>query len=1170
MAEDLNSEKKPKISGVVLVAAPESGLESLSRLFSGLPSGLDAAFVVAVPGYSESAEKLREIVAQAPGLNIKLVKQKDRLEPDTIHILPSDRISTLKKSRFALEQKKGVQKGMVDSFLLSLANDQGDNAIAIILSGLNGDGTLGLTALKEAGGLAVAERVDGVSPNAVNPTGIVDYLLPAGEIVQRLVSHLAHREDVGSSADNFQPDPDEVRRIATILRNKTGHDFHNYKQNTFLRRIQRRMQVNQIDTVAHYVEFLRSDGEEANHLFQDLLIGVTQFFRDAKEFDLLESKVIPKLFEGKATGDHLRIWVLGCATGEEAYSIAILLREHMTRIDSVPHVQIFATDIDGRALAAARVGPFSESIARDISPERLARWFNHESNTYSVVKELREMCIFSAHNLIKDAPFSRIDLISCRNLLIYLNADLQNRIIPLFHFSLRPGGFLFLGPSESVTRHAKLFSPIDRRHRIFQRLDTLTRVLPEFPLSTRIERTETAVDANPPARNRAVEPGIAKRAERIAERYMPAYIIVDDQSEVLHFSGRTGRYLEPATGSANLNLLSLVHRDLRLDLRVSLLKAATERLAVKTDKIVVGLNGNRLGVSLAVEPLLTSPGEPQAFVVFFQDSEITEDEKVGDNANSSVIRDEHVQRIESELRLTKERLQATIEELESTNEELKSSNEEYQSINEELQSANEELETSKEELQSVNEELQTVNGELAHRVHELARANSDLKNLLESTQIATIFLDNEFRIKSFTPAVAEIFHLIDSDVGRPIVHIAPRIAYDDLQEDVRKVLRTLHTVEREVEDTSNGTRYLVRVLPYRSVENFIAGVVLTFMDITATARAERALMESEERFRNIAQTVPAFLFIATPSLEWEYVNPPFYQYTGLEEGEALGSGWFSVLHPDDAQENRLRMTQSSQTGAPFESEFRLRSASGSYQWFLGRAEAITSSDGKVSRWFGGCINIHARKTAEERQHLLLAELQHRVKNILAVVRSLANRTADSAESLEDFTAHFDGRLSAMGRTQNILARTPEGGVDLAELVHEELVGHVAHYTGQVDVRGPEIKLRPKPAETLSLAVHELTTNAVKYGALSTRTGHIDVSWYVDGTAGGPRLVFEWQENGVPVMNQEPAHSGFGRELIERGLPYELKANTALEFRQGGIRCVIEVPLNERIVLQEKA
>lgn len=1160
MAKDLNTGKKPQISGVVLIAAPENGLDSLLKLLAGLPARLGAVFVVAVPGYSGSAERLREIIRHATGLDLNIVKSMDGLEPDTIHILPVDRISTLKKSHFAVERKRGVPKGLVDSFLLSLASDQGEKAIGVILSGLNGDGTLGLTALKEAGGLAVAEFVDGISPNAANPTGIVDYLLPADKIVQRLVSHLAHR---GGEDGVAEPDPEETRRIATILRNKTGHDFHNYKQNTFLRRIQRRMQVNQIDNAAQYAEFLRSDGDEVHHLFQDLLIGVTQFFRDANVFELLENKVIPKLFEGKVTGDHIRVWVPGCATGEEAYSIAILLREHMTRVDSVPHVQIFATDIDGRALAAARVGRFSERIARDISPERLTRWFVHEGNTYSVVKELREMCMFSSHNLIKDAPFSRIDLISCCNLLIYLNADLQNRIIPLFHFSLRAGGYLFLGPSESVTRHGKLFSPIDRRHRIFQRQDALSRFLPEFQLSTRVERAESGGEAHSAARNRDVQSGIAKRAERVAERYAPAYIIVDDQSEVLHFSGRTGRYLEPATGSANLNLLSLVHRDLRLDLRSSLLKAATEHMGVKTERIVMGLNGNRVGVSLAVEPLPNSPGEPQAFVVLFQDAEIAEGEKINDNANSSVMRDKHVQRIEAELQLAEEKLQATIEELESTNEELKSSNEEYQSINEELQSANAELEASKEELQSVNEELQTVNGELAHRMHELARANSDLKNLFESTQIATIFLDNEFRVKSFTPPVAEIFHLIDSEVGRPIVHIAPRIAYDDLQEDVSKVLRTLHTVEREVEDAASARRYLVRVLPYRSIENFIAGVVLTFMDVTATARAERALGESEERFRNIAQTVPAFLFIATPALEWEYVNPPFYQYTGLAEGEAMGSNWFSVLHPDDAHSIRRRMTQSSQTGAAFESEFRLRSAKGTYQWFLGRAEAITSSDGMISRWFGGCINIHARKTAEDRQQLLLVELQHRVKNILAVVRSLAHRTGEKAETLEDFRSHFDGRLSAMGRTQNILARTAEEGVDLGELVHDELVGHGAD---QVDVQGAEIKLKPKPAETLSLAIHELATNAVKYGALSTHSGRIEISWNVDDRTGNPRLLFEWRESGVPVMDQEPLRNGFGRELIERGLPYELKANTALEFRRGGIRCVIEVPLNDRIIV----
>lgn len=1165
----MTSDNPSAISGVVLIAAAESRIDTLMGLFAAMPRAMGASFVVIVPGHNGSTERLAELIGQNSALPVKPAKTKDILQADTVHVLPADRVGILKKSRFVLESKQGAPKALVDSFLLSLANDQGEKAIGIILSGLNGDGTLGLTALKEAGGLAIAELTDGVAQNPADPTGIVDYLLPRDRIIQRLASHLFHRGASPVSPDKFEVGPEELRRIATILRNKTGHDFHNYKQNTFLRRIQRRMQVNQIDSVGKYVDLLRADPDEANHLFQDLLIGVTQFFRDTKEFDLLETKVVPKLFEGKATGDHIRIWVLGCATGEEAYSIAILLREQMARIDAVPHVQIFATDIDGRALAAARVGRFSEAIARDVSPERLARWFIHEGNTYSVVKELREMCIFSSHNLIKDAPFSRIDLISCRNLLIYLNADLQNRIIPLFHFSLRPGGYLFLGPSESVTRHAKLFSPVDRRHRIFQRQDTITRVLPEFPLSSRVERSDGAGEPHAPGRSRTVEPGIAKRAERIAERHMPAYIIVDDQSEVLHFSGRTGRYLEPTTGSANLNLLSLVHRDLRLDLRASLLKAATDRTAVKTDKIIMGVNGSRLGVTIVIEPLLNSPGEPQAFVIFFHDAEVTGEDAPAENANSSIIRDEHVQRIEAELRLTKERLQATIEELESTNEELKSSNEEYQSINEELQSANEELETSKEELQSVNEELQTVNGELGHRVHELARANSDLKNLLESTQIATIFLDNEFRVKSFTPAVAEIFHLIESDVGRPIVHIAPRIAYDDLQEDVRKVLRTLHTVEREVEDPASGTRYLVRVLPYRSIENFIAGVVLTFMDITATARAEKALLESEERFRNIAQTVAAFLFIATPDFEWEYVNPPFYQFTGISDGEALGIGWQSAVHPDDAEQMRRRLVQSTKGGSPFEIEFRLRNASGTYQWFLGNAEPIISPTGEITKWFGSCLNIQARKRAEERQQLLLAELQHRVKNILAVVRALANRTADSAQDLEDFKAHFEGRLSAMARTQNILARTAEGGVDLAELVHEELVGHVVHYEDQVSVEGPEVKLRAKPAETLSLAIHELTTNAVKYGALSTISGHITVAWQLKDGPGGRRLVFEWVESGVAQTDNEPKRRGFGRELIERGLPHELRANTALEFGKDGIRCIIDLSVGNAMISEEK-
>ncbi|WP_053078685.1 CheR family methyltransferase, partial [Methylobacterium tarhaniae] len=1049
-------------------------------------------------------------------------------------------------------------RGSLDTFLVALGEDQTAHAVAVVLAGTGSDGTLGVTAIKAAGGLTLAEPQGEESLSGSTAASLADHVVPPEQMADRILAyarHLRRSLEVARTAE-AEIASDSLIRIATILRNKTGHDFHGYKQNTFLRRVRRRMQVVQIETIETYVEFLRADGDEVQNLFNDLLIGVTQFFRDGREFELLEAEVIPRLFSGKSSSDQVRIWVLGCATGEEAYSIGILLREHMAKLDAVPQVQIFATDIDGRALATARVGRYTEAVARQVRPDRLGRWFVKEGATYCVVKELREMCIFSQHNVIKDAPFSRLDLVSCRNLLIYLNGELQNRVIPLFHFALRPGGFLFLGNSENVTRHAKLFAPVDRRYRIFRRLESATRVLPEFPLTVTPDRRQA--EGGGLLRPRAVEGSLARRAERVAERYAPAYVMVDEAYDVLHFSGRTGRYIDPATGAASLNLLNLVHRDLRLDLRAALLKAGAEHRTVKAERTAMGSDGERRLVTLVVEPVPGSEGPP-SFVILFQEGETLEGDAT-EEPTPSFLRDEHVQRLESELRLTRERLQATIEELESTNEELKSSNEEYQSINEELQSANEELETSKEELQSVNEELQTVNGELGHRVNDLGRANSDLKNLLESTQIATVFLDNEFRVKNFTPAVTDIFHLIDSDLGRPITHIAARIHYPELPEDVRKVLRTLGTIEREVGSPESGARYLARVLPYRSIDNFIAGVVITFLDITATARAERALRASQERFRRMERIVPAFLFTANAELEWLYVNPRFYEHTGLEEGKALGLGWLTVMHPEDVEENQRRWVRAVAHHEAFEHEFRIRAASGTYRWFTVRAEPMADPDGGAVTWFGSCTDSHERRMAEDRQRLLLTELQHRVKNILAVVRSVANRTAEGQTSLDDFVMHFDGRLGALARTQNILTRSPDAATDLAELIGEEVLSHAVRDGGQVTLTGPEVRLPQKTAETLGLVLHELATNAIKYGALARPEGRIAIGWHLYGAGPERRLRLEWQESGVTLLATAPTRRGFGRELIEQGLVYEFGATTALEYRPGGVRCVIELPV----------
>ncbi|MBR0719580.1 CheR family methyltransferase [Bradyrhizobium liaoningense] len=1037
-----DGEHQAKAPLVIGVGASAGAVNSIERFFAKLTLGDDQAVVLVLQNREALADgRLRALIQRAEGARLSDIIDGATVEGGTIYLSPVAMITTIHGGRLAVrraEQGPG-ERATIDSFLVSLAEERAEQSIGVLLSGTDGDGTLGAATLKDHGGLAIAEKTGHDDSehliDSSRPAAIADYVLPPEDIpehIQVYARHLRRLEEKQGYDEVLAAAATSLSRIADILRNKTGNDFHGYKQNTFLRRVQRRMQVVQIEEIASYVDFLRNEKDEAQHLFNDLLIGVTEFFRDKREFEMLEAQIIPKIFEGKEAGQQVRVWVLGCATGEEAYSISILLREHMATLDSAPQVQIFATDIDGRALATARVGRYRTNIEQDMSPERLARWFVREGDTYCVVKELREMCIFSQHNVIKDAPFSKLDLVSCRNLLIYLNAELQNRVIPLFHFALLPDRFLFLGNSENVTRHPKLFAPVDRRARIFKKLDAGTRLPPEFPISTAAGRSPLEP---PPVRSFGPDVGLERRAQRIAERYAPAYVITDDNFQILHFSGRTGRYIEPTAGAASLDLLQLVHRDLRLELRTALGRAAETNEPARAEHVQLGVNGHRVVVDIAVEPIQEGAAGHRNFVVLFKDGPAPAADAPEGNP-STLVRTEHVERLESELRATRERLQATIEELESTNEELKSSNEEYQSLNEELQSANEELETSREELQSVNEELTTVNGELAHRVQELTRATSDLKNFLESTQIATVFLDNDLKVMNFTPAITQILHLVETDVGRPIAHIKARIPIEELYDDVRRVLRTLASAERELATPDSGTRYIVRILPYRSIDNFIAGVVVNFIDVTAITRAE------------------------------------------------------------------------------------------------------------------------------ERQRLLLAELQHRVRNTLGVVRSIARRSADTSATVEEYAAHLDGRLNAFARTQALVTRDPEGGVDLEYLVVEELLAYNAREGEQMRVSGPAVRFQPKAAETFALAIHELATNALKYGALGQPSGRLEISWRVDETAESPQLLFEWREWGGPQV-APPPRKGFGTELLERTLAFELKGQTTISFNPSGLQCLIAIPLTKR-------
>lgn len=619
--------------------------------------------------------------------------------------------------------------------------------------------------------------------------------------------------------------------------------------------------------------------------------------------------------------------------------------------------------------------------------------------------------------------------------------------------------------------------------------------------------------------------------ERIISRYAPTYVLIDDRYDVLQFSERTGGFLEPMAGTANLNLLNLVRRELRADLRAALHVAETERRRVQVDSADLTLQGAARRIELIVEPV-SDAERPAGFLVLFHDNGPALAAEDAETVGPAGLRDEHVQRLEAELRHGHERLQAAIEELESANEELKSS----------------------------NEELHTVNGELGYRVAELARTNCDLKNLLENTQIATVFLDNDLCVKSFTPSIADLFNLIESDLGRPLTDIAARIDYPELREDVRRVLRTLTAVEREVAGQTADTRYLIRVLPYRSIDNFIAGAVITFADVTDVVRARVALSQSEARYQMVVESATDYAIITMDAARritgW---NPGAANIFGWSADEMIGKPADMIFTPEDQDERApdAEAEQALKEGRASDNRWHLR-RDGSRFWAAGVMMPLKDAE-------QGFVKIlhdrtHERENAD-RQRLLMAELQHRVKNILAVVRSIASRTLETTDDLDDFSAHFDGRLRALARTQNVLTRTATGRIDLDELVREELLTHAPHDPDQVEIGGPSIALRDRAAEIFTLALHELATNAVKYGALTQPKGHISVSWRILNAAAGARLSLEWRESGVPALDPSPSRHGFGRDLIERGLPYELGAATSLEFLPGGVRCTIELPLD---------
>ena len=842
---------------IVGIGASAGGLEALEQFLSRVPPGSGMAFVIVQHLDPTHKGIMPELLQRATTMKVLQVKDRTRVQPGCVYVIPPNKDMSILHGVLHL-LPPAAPRGLrlpIDFFLRSLAQDLQDRSIGVILSGMGSDGTLGLRAIKEKAGLALVQdpataKFDGMPRSAVD-AGLADIVAPVEDLPAKILAFLQHVPLLNKPEEPFLGDKTQsvMEKAIILLRAQTGHDFSLYKRNTLYRRIERRMGIHQISKMAAYVRYLQTNPQELDLLFKELLIGVTSFFRDPAAWEHLREHAIPSLLASRAAGHALRAWVPGCSSGEEAYSLAMAFKEALDDVKPKGNLalQIFATDLDRDSIDKARQGLFPLNISADVLPERLARFFIKEDHGYRVRKEIREMVIFAPQNLIMDPPFTKLDILSCRNLLIYLVPEVQKKLIPLFHYSLNSGGILFLGSAETIGGFSNLFFPVNARAKLFQRSATAMSAEPiEFPssfTSPAITRVEPLAMPKPLA-------SLQSMADQLVlQRFSPPSVLVNDKGDILYVSGKTGKFLEPAAGKANWNIFAMAREGLRYDLASAFQKALRQRgredSPVVLQGLKVGTNGGQQWVDLTVQ-VLEEP-EPLRGLVLILFTEVVArvvEPKSPGGTRKAATPSPRLVEMERELQHVREEVQTTREEMQTSQEELKSTNEELQSANEELQSTNEELTTSKEEMQSLNEELQTVNAELQARVDELSMANNDMRNLLNSTEIATVFLDNAMHVRRFTTEATKIIKLIPSDVGRPITDLESGLHYPDLARDAQEVLRTLVPMQKLV-DARDGRWFALRIMPYRTLDNRIDGAVITFTDVTVAKKLEAELREKQ-------------------------------------------------------------------------------------------------------------------------------------------------------------------------------------------------------------------------------------------------------------------------------------------------------------------------------------
>ncbi|WP_435167097.1 CheR family methyltransferase [Falsirhodobacter sp. 1013] len=1121
------------IPAVIGIGASAGGLEALREMLAAVKVPSQACFVVVQHLDPTHESMLAQLLDRCTDLDVQQAEGGEKVEADKVFIIPPGRGLAIRGGLLELTdfaQPRGMRRP-IDDFFISLAADRQAQAACVILSGTGADGTMGLRAIKENGGICVVQtpetaKYDGMPLSAVG-TGLVDFVRDPGEIAECIRSFYARRG--GEDAEQAEVVADHVDELCRTLRTVIGHDFSGYKRSTLIRRIERRMHVLGLETGRAYLARVKKDRNECDALFRDLLINVTRFFRDPEAFEVLRRHALEPLLDARAPDGELRVWVAGCSSGEEAYSIAMLLADMMRQRGEPFAVQIFATDIDDQMLQIARDGQYPLSSIINIPPDLRERYTTPHTDHFTINAEIRDAIRFSHHSLVKDPPFSRVDLVSCRNLLIYFDDKLQQAVLPLFHYAIRPDGFLFLGPSESIGRFEHLFPAIDQPSRLFQRSPGAPTYPIDLPGNYRGARTQGTSPQDTTDRRGTFHEDVARR--RLLERYAPASMVLDQDAGILAAYGRLGPFFDfPVTRTGGSSAITLARPGLRKIIGPLLRQARDGKRRSVARDVEVATEFGTQPVNVICDPL---PDGTTLLVINAAGAFLPDRSH---DLNELQHSDDNLDALEEELRLTRHRLRSAVEELETANEELKSSNEEMMSMNEELQ--------------STNEELATVNDELKTKVDQLTVANSDLRNFFASTDLAVVVLDGNLNIRSYTEAARSIFPLQPADQGRPLADVSHRLSDDGFLEDARAITEGAAGRLRRVQNRLVAQTFSLRTMPYRLQNGTMDGVTLVFTDISETQDLERHLAEARD-WRDLAVKAAGIGV-------WEYLDDG-KRFIFDEAAQDLLTAP-AEAHIDDVLDRvvltedhavvRELLEDSAATGRDLEINFRIHGPEDTVRWVKALGRSIPGSD--PVRLVGVSVDMTAEHALADTRDLLVREMNHRVKNLFAIIGSMIMGASKSQSDVREFALSIRERISALGRAHSLAMPNQTGkAIDLAAVVRATIEPYKDH--AAIRIEGPPVRVQPGCLSPLSLMLHEWATNAAKYGAFRTSEGQLDVSWSHKDDG----IQFLWQET-FEATGLGTGKAGFGTRLVEMSV-LQLGGHCEQTISKESVRRVLDLP-----------